>query len=67
MIKFEARAIRVSQAFGGELIGIRATPTAGLYEVFEAHQSLGRFDLSQPPRGSPEVWNIRRVPHHPRE
>ena len=67
VIQFEARAIRVSQAFGGEPIGIRATPTAGLYEVLYAHQSLGRFDLSQTPRGSPEVLNVRRVPHHPRE
>lgn len=67
VVKFEARAIRVSQAFGGEPIGIRATPTAGLYEVFYAHQSLGRFDLSQTPRGSPEVLNVRRVPHVQRE
>ena len=30
MIKFEARAIRMSQAFGGEPIGIRANPTSCL-------------------------------------
>ena len=42
-------------------LGVRPTPTAGLYEVFYAHQTLGRFDVSQTPRGSPEVLNIHRV------
>ena len=37
------------------------TPTANVYEVFYAHQTLGRFDVSQTPRGSPEVLNIHRV------
>jgi transposase InsO family protein len=61
VIKFEARAIRVSQAFAGEPIGIRATPIAGRYEILYAHQVLGHVDLSQIARGSPEVLNICRT------
>ena len=61
VIKFDSRSIRIGRAFSGEPVGVRATPTAGLYEVFYAHQTLGRFDVSQTPRGSPEVLNIHRV------
>ena len=61
VIKFDSRSIRIGRAFSGEPVGVRPTPTAGLYEVFYAHQTLGRFDVSQTPRGSPEVLNIHRV------
>ena len=61
VIKFDSRSIRLGRAFRGEPVGVRATPTAGVYEVFYAHQTLGRFDVSQTPRGSPEVLNIHRV------
>ena len=61
VIKFESRSIRIGRAFSGEPVGVRATPTANVYEVFYAHQTLGRFDVSQTPRGSPEVLNIHRV------
>jgi transposase InsO family protein len=60
VIKFEARAIRVSQAFAGEPIGIRATGQAGCYAILYAHQVLGQVDLSQIARGSPEVLNVCR-------
>ena len=61
VIKFDSRSIRLGRAFSGEPVGVRATPTAGVYEVFYAHPTLGRFDVSQTPRGSPEVLNIHRV------
>ena len=61
VIKFDSRSIRIGRAFSGEPVGVRPAPTAGLYEVFYAHQTLGRFDVSQTPRGSPEVLNIHRV------
>ena len=61
VIKFDSRSTRIGRAFSGEPVGVRPTPTAGLYEVFYAHQTLGRFDVSQTPRGSPEVLNIHRV------
>ena len=61
VIKFESRLVRVGRAFCREPIGVRATPTSSVYEVFYAHQSLGQFDVSQTPRGSPEVLNIHRV------
>ena len=61
VIKFESRSIRIGRAFSGEPVGVRATPTSSVYEVFYAHQTLGRFDVSQTPRGSPEVLNIHRV------
>jgi transposase InsO family protein len=61
VIKFDSRSIRIGRAFSNEPVGVRPTPTADLYEVFYAHQTLGRFDLSQTPRGSPEVLNIHRV------
>jgi len=61
VIKFESRLIRVGRAFCREPIGVRATPTSSIYEVFYAHQSLGQFDVSQTPRGSPEILNIHRV------
>ncbi len=61
VIKFDSRSIRIGRAFRGEPVGVRATPTANVYEVFYAHQTLGRFDVSQTPRGSPEVLNIHRV------
>lgn len=61
MIKFDSRSIRTGRAFSGEPVGVRATPTSSVYEVFYAHPTLGRFDVSQTPRGSPEVLNIHRV------
>ena len=41
VIKFDSRSIRLGRAFRGEPVGVRATPTAGVYEVFYAHQTLG--------------------------
>ena len=61
VIKFESRLVRVGRAFCREPIGVRATLTSSVYEVFYAHQSLGQFDVSQTPRGSPDVLNIHRV------
>ena len=61
VIKFDSRSIRIGRAFRGEPIGVRATSTAGLYEVFYAHQSLGQFDVSQTARGSREILNIYRI------
>ena len=61
VIKFESRLVRVGRAFCREPIGVRATLTSSVYEVFYAHQSLGQFDVSQTPRGSPEILNIHRV------
>jgi transposase InsO family protein len=63
VIKFASRSIRISLAFASEPIGVRATPTADVYEVFYAQQSLGQFDLSQTPRDSRDTLTIRRVPH----
>ena len=56
VIQFDSRSIRIGRAFS-----VRATPTVSVYEVFYAHQTLGRFDVSHTPRGSPEVLNIHRV------
>jgi transposase InsO family protein len=61
VIKFESRLVRVGRAFCREPIGVRATLTSSVYEVFYAHQSLGQFDVSQTPRGSPDVLNIHHV------
>ena len=61
VIKFDSRLVRVGRAFCREPIGVRATDTSGLYEVFYAHQSLGQFDVSHTRRGSPDIWNIHRV------
>ena len=61
VIKFESRLVRVGRAFCREPIGVRATLTSSVYEVFYAHQSLGQFDMSQTPRGSSDVLNIHRV------
>ena len=63
VIKFESRLVRIGRAFCREPIGVRATSTSGLYEVFYAHQALGQFDVSQTTRGSREVLNIHRIHH----
>ena len=61
VIKFDSRLVRIGRAFCREPIGVRATGTSGLYEVFYAHQSLGQFDMSHTQRGSPDILNIHRV------
>ena len=61
VIKFARRSIRVSAAFAGEPLGVRATATADVYDVFYAHQCVGQFDLNQAPRGRSETLTIRRV------
>ena len=61
VIKFDSRSIRIGRAFCGEQIGVRATATSDIYEVFYAHQSLDQFDVSQTARGSREILNIHRV------
>ena len=61
VIKFESRAIRVSQAFASQPLGVRATPTSGVYEVLYAYQVVGQFDLSQPPRSTRDLLKLSRV------
>jgi len=61
VIKFDSRSIRIGRAFSGEPVGVCPTPTANVYEAVYAHQTLGQFDLSQTPRGSPEVLSTHRV------
>ena len=61
VIKFESRAIRVSQAFASQPLGVRATPTGGVYEVLYAHQVVGQFDLSQTPCGTRDLLKLSRV------
>ena len=61
VIKFESRAIRVSQAFASQPLGVRATQTSGVYEVLYAHQVVGQFDLNQTPRGTRDPLKLDRV------
>ena len=57
--QFASRQFKMSEAFGGERIGLRPTDVDGVWDVYYAHQRLGRVDLRESPRGSK---NVRLLP-----
>ena len=61
VIKFSRHSIRVSVAFASEPLGVRATRTADVYEVFYAHQCVGQFDLNTAPHGHSDTLTIHRI------
>lgn len=61
VIKFSRRSIRVSAAFASQPLGVRATRTVDVYEVFYAHQCVGQFDLNEVPRGRSDTLTIHRI------
>lgn len=61
VIKSSRRSIRVSAAFASQPLGVRATRTVDVYEVFYAHQCVGQFDLNEVPRGRSDTLTIHRI------
>jgi len=47
-VSFQGHQVRVGEAFDGQPVGVRATPTDGVFEVRYCHQRLGQFDLREP-------------------
>ena len=45
-ISFKGRSYRLGKAFAGERVGIRATTTDGILQVFYSHQCIAKIDLS---------------------
>jgi transposase InsO family protein len=62
VIRFASREIRIGQAFHSQSVGVRATATEGLHEVYYAHQSLGQFDLNEASSDRRTMLSLRRVP-----
>jgi transposase InsO family protein len=44
-IRFQGRTFKISEAFGGEAIGLRATPQDGVWKLFYCHQEIGQLNL----------------------
>ncbi len=54
-IQFRGQAYKISEAFGGQAIGLRATREDGVWQLYYCHQEIGRLDLQtrrveRPPR-----------------
>ena len=58
-VSFQGRSVRISSAFAGDPIGLRATGVDGVYEVHYCHQRVGRVDLRTSTRGGPTVLMAR--------
>ncbi len=56
---FASRQFKISEAFGGDQIGLRPTSVDGVWDVYYAHQRLGRVDLHENPHGAK---NARLLP-----
>ena len=54
-IQFRGQVYKISEAFGGQAIGLRATREDGVWQLYYCHQEIGRLDLQtrrleRPPR-----------------
>jgi len=45
LITYRKRRIRIGKAFIGQPVGLRSTPTDGLYEIFYCDQTIGWVDI----------------------
>lgn len=54
-ISFQGYKLRVGTAFEGDPIGLRATPTSGVYEVRYCHHRVGQFDLRKSTKGAEPI------------
>lgn len=60
-LSFQRRDVRISKAFGGEYVGIRATEQAGRYRVHYCEQLVGEIDLRTEDGNADGIIHIERV------
>lgn len=44
-IRFRGQRFKISEAFGGQSIGLRPTQTDGVWKIYYCHQGIGQLNL----------------------